>query len=149
MMHAAEIQFRNGLIEGERRQKAKCEVELNGLARMYKMEVERNEKLLEEIDQLRLRRDKFYAIAREAQAESDKFKADAVHARTVAMQIEGECDALRALVQRAAPLLKEVVLSHADPDDPSYNECEKPNSLCAWCEDAQPIIDAALREGKE
>jgi PAS domain-containing protein len=42
MMHAAEIQFRNGLIEGERRQKAKDAAELDALARMYKLEVERN-----------------------------------------------------------------------------------------------------------
>ena len=68
-----------------------------------------------------------------------------------AERAENDLAAARALLVKASPLLKEVVISHADPDDPSYNECEKPNARCAWCEDAQAILDAALAapgEGK-
>jgi hypothetical protein len=60
----------------------------------------------------------------------DKFKADAVHARTVAMQIEGECDALRALLAEARGWL------HPDLDSPPAMD-----DLCNR-------IDAALREVK-
>jgi hypothetical protein len=37
-------------------------------------------------------------------------------------------------------LIEEVWTSHRDPNDASYNECEK--AECAWCEDTRKALDA-------
>lgn len=42
--------------------------------------------------------------------------------------------------EKALDLLNEVMRSHADPDSPDYNECDK--DPCAWCTEAKELIDA-------
>lgn len=92
-------------------------------------------KLTEEVDALR------HDIARHVQI-----------AATQAQEIEQlrqDLAAARALLRKAASLMQEVTVSHSDPYDPNYNECDKPEELCAWCDEAQEIIDAALAGEKK
>jgi hypothetical protein len=42
----------------------------------------------------------------------------------------------------ATERLQEIVNAHSDPDDPGYNECDKPGEQCMWCEEAVAIIKA-------
>lgn len=41
--------------------------------------------------------------------------------------------------EKTTGLLVEIMRQHADPDDDQYNECDL--KLCAWCEEAERLID--------
>lgn len=44
---------------------------------------------------------------------------------------------------RAAALLREVMSAHRDKDSSDYNGCDR--SLCAWCEEADAILERLER----
>lgn len=48
-------------------------------------------------------------------------------------------DAKQTITDRCLNLIKEVMAAHSDPDSGDYNECDKDH--CAWCEEAQTILD--------
>ena len=49
-------------------------------------------------------------------------------------------DAAPSLNEFIIELLQEVIDDHSDPDEPGYNECEKPGEMCQWCEEAKYAI---------
>lgn len=82
------------------------------------------------------------------QRQSDNFRLLYGEAMEQLSQRSNELAEARALLVKSALLLKEVITSHADPDDPNYNDCDVMDERCAWCVEAQAIIDAALKEQK-
>jgi len=74
---------------------------------------------------------------RKALTDICNFALKAQEPGAVPPQQEQETD--RARIEALLPYLREVLLSHCDPNSSDYNECEK--AQCAWCEG----VSAALR----
>ena len=45
-----------------------------------------------------------------------------------------------ALADNVIDLLQEVIYQHADPKGADYNECDKPENECLWCQEAKNAI---------
>ena len=52
----------------------------------------------------------------------------------------------RAELKRAVQCLQEIIREHADPDSNEYNECDKPEEECMWCDHAKKTIEILTRE---
>ena len=61
-------------------------------------------------------------------------------------RLRAERDALKLALEKCLPLLHEVILDNRDPRSPRYNECDRENKECLWCELAKTAIHEARGE---